>query len=327
MLAAALVAATFTVIACGGDDDGSITVYSGRSDTLVDPLIEQYDDAEVETRYAGTAELAATILEEGDNSPADVFFAQDAGSLGALAAEGMLEPLPDDILEMVAPEYRSPDGLWVGVSGRARVVVYNTDMLSPEDLPDSILDFTDPKWEGRIGWPPTNASFQSFVTALRVLEGEDVARDWLTGIVENNPSEYENNTGTVQAVADGEVEVGFVNHYYLYRFLAEEGEGFPARNYFFPSADPGGLINIAGAAVLRTSENKEEAFDFIRFLLSDEAQEYFATETFEFPMVDSVAPAEDLPPLSELAQPDIDLSDLDDLRGTVALLEETGALP
>jgi iron(III) transport system substrate-binding protein len=324
------VASAAIAMAGCGDGDESITVYSGRSETLVGPLLDQYnEEAEVEiaVRYAGTAELAATILEEGDNSPADVFFAQDAGSLGALAAEDLLEPLPDDILELVPSQYRSPAGTWVGVSGRARVVVYNTESLSPADLPASILDYTDEQWSGRIGWAPTNASFQSFVTALRVLIGEDAARDWLLGIQANDPVAFPNNTTVVQAVANGEVEVGFVNHYYLYQFLAEQGEGFGARNFFFDGQDPGGLVNVAGVAVLRTSENKEAAFDFIRFLLTEEAQEYFADETFEFPLAAGVETAVDLPPLDSLAQPDIDLSDLDDLRGTVALLEETGVLP
>jgi iron(III) transport system substrate-binding protein len=324
------VASAAIAMAGCGDGDESITVYSGRSETLVGPILDQYnEEAEVEiaVRYAGTAELAATILEEGDNSPADVFFAQDAGSLGALAAEDLLEPLPDDILELVPSQYRSPAGTWVGVSGRARVVVYNTESLSPADLPASILDYTDEQWSGRIGWAPTNASLQSFVTALRVLIGEDAARDWLLGIQANDPVAFPNNTTVVQAVANGEVEVGFVNHYYLYQFLAEQGEGFGARNFFFDGQDPGGLVNVAGVAVLRTSENKEAAFDFIRFLLTEEAQEYFADETFEFPLAAGVETAVDLPPLDSLAQPDIDLSDLDDLRGTVALLEETGVLP
>jgi iron(III) transport system substrate-binding protein len=315
--------------ACGGSDD-AITVYSGRTESLVHPILERYNEEArigIRVRYAGTPELAATILEEGDNSPADVFFAQDAGSLGALAAEDMLEPLPDDILAMVPAQFRSPEGTWVGISGRARVVVYNTGAIDREDLPDSILDYTGDEWSGRLGWAPPNASFQSFVTALRVLEGEDGAREWLEGIAANDVEDFPNNITLVQAVANGEIDVGFANHYYLYQFLAEEGEDFGARNYYFTTRDPGGLINVAGVAVLRTSENKEAAFDFVRFLLATEAQEYFANETFEFPLADGVEPFPGLPALGELAHPEIDLSDLDDLRGTVQLLEETGVLP
>lgn len=331
LLAAAL-AAMLALGACGGDgdDEDTITVYSGRTQSLVQPLLEQFNEASLihlRVRYGGTPELAATILEEGKNSPADVFFAQDAGALGALADEGMLATLPDDILAMVAPEFRSPSGTWVGVSGRARVVAYNTDELTPAELPASILDFTDAKWRGRIGWAPTNASFQSFVTGLRLLVGEDQAREWLLAIKANEPTEYPNNVTLVQAVANGEVDVGFTNHYYLYRFLEEQGESFKARNFFLRGGDPGALINVAGVAVLQTSGNKEAAFDFIRYLLAAEAQGYFARETFEYPLAGGVSVDADLPPVADLEPPDIDLSDLDDLRGTIELLQETGVLP
>lgn len=315
---------------CTSDDGDTLTVYSGRTQSLVQPLLERYNEASgvrLRVRYGGTPELAATILEEGSNSAADVFFAQDAGSLGALDDEGMLVKLPDDILAMVPPAFRSPDGTWVGVSGRARVVAYNTDVVTPEDLPRSILEYTDPQWRGRIGWAPTNASFQAFVTGLRQLVGEDAARDWLLGIKANDPVEYPNNTTLVQGVANGEVDVGFTNHYYLYRFLEEQGEGFKARNFFFTGGDPGGLINVAGVGVLATSKNQEAAFDFVRYLLSESSQQYFAEETFEYPLVPGVAVSADLPPLESLEPPEIDLSDLDDLRGTIELLQETGVLP
>jgi iron(III) transport system substrate-binding protein len=315
----------------GSDGDGgSITVYSGRSESLVQPLFDQFErdtGIKVNVRYGDTAELAATILEEGRNSPADVFFAQDAGALGAVAEEGVLAPLPETLLDRVPSPFRSRDGLWVGVSGRARVVVYNTDRLTPEELPDSILDFTDPQWKGRIGWAPTNGSFQAFVTALRLIEGEVGARAWLEGIKANGAKVYENNTAIVEAVARGEVDVGFVNHYYLYRFLAEQGEGFSARNHFLAPNDPGNLINVAGVGILETSSNKEVAERFVDYLLSAPAQRYFAEETFEYPLIEGVRPSVDLTPLSEINPPDIDLSQLSDLQGTLDLLRETGVLP
>lgn len=309
-----------------GDESGTLTVYSGRDEELVGPVIEQFEDAtgiNVEVRYGETAELAATILEEGGNSPADVFFAQDAGALGALADEGRLTEMPQRVGDLVPGEFRSPVGQWVGVSGRARTVVYNTEALSEGDLPESILDFTDPEWEGRIGWAPTNGSFQSFVTALRELRGEEAAREWLEGIDANGAQVYPKNTPIVQAVIDGEVEVGFVNHYYLLRFLAEDPAA-PAANYFLPGGDPGSLVNVAGAGVIDTSNDQDLAVEFVEFLLTRESQEYFATETFEFPLVEGVEQADGLPPISELDQPEIDLSDLDDLQGTLELLQEVG---
>lgn len=309
---------------------GQLVIYSGRSESLVDPLIQLFAETtgiEVELRYGSTAEMAATLLEEGDNSPADVFFAQDPGGLGAVAGAGLLAELPADILERVDPRFASPERNWVGISGRARVIAYNTDRLSPEELPDGLEGFTDPVWRGRIGLPPTNGSFQTMVTALRELWGEAVTREWLAGILANQPTFYENNTATVAAVGAGEVEVGFVNHYYLYRFLAEEGESFPARNYFLPDGGPGSLVMVSGAGRVASGENADNALAFLRFMLSPVAQQYFAGSTYEYPLIEGVSPAPGLTPLAQLNAVQIGLGDLADLRGTVEMLQEVGYLP
>jgi iron(III) transport system substrate-binding protein len=301
-----------------------LTVYSGRNENLVGPLLEQFEKdtgIAIQVKYGGTAEIAATILEEGANSPADVFYAQDAGALGALQAENRLAALPDAVLNAVEPRFRSPQGQWVGTSGRARVVVYNTESVKPEDLPPSILDFTDPMWKGRIGWAPTNGSFQAFVTAMRVTLGDDRTRAWLEGIKANKPMVYTSNTPTVQAAVDGEIAVGFVNHYYLFRIRAEQGN-VPAENYFPPNGDLGALINVAGASVIAGTKNQAAAEQFVAYLLAQQAQEYFATETYEYPLAHGVAAHSDLPPLAAIQTPDIDLSDLADLRGTLQLLQE-----
>jgi iron(III) transport system substrate-binding protein len=308
---------------------GSLTVYSGRSEGLVGPLIERFQSETgitTEVNYAGTTDLAATILEEGDASPADVFFAQDAGALGAVAAEGLLADLPAATLDQVDARFRSDDGQWVGLSGRARVVAYDTRVLEEAELPTSIEDFTDPAWKGKIGWAPSNASFQSFVTAYRVLEGDEAAKAWLEGIVANEPKVYENNDAVLAAIAAGEVEVGFINHYYLVNALAEQGESFPVRNHFLQSGDPGSLINVAGAGILTSAADPAAAQAFIDFMLSPESQRYFAEQTHEYPLVDGVEADPNLPPLADIASPDIDLSDLADLQGTQTLLQEAGVL-
>jgi iron(III) transport system substrate-binding protein len=326
----AIVFVLMTVTGCAGGVEpagDSLVVYSGRSESLVAPLIAQFEEAtgiEVEVRWGGTAELAATLLEEGANSPADVFFAQDPGGLGAVTE--LLAPLPGELLGQVDPRFRDPAGRWVGISGRARVVVYNT-ALSPSDLPPDLEGFTDPAWRGRLGWAPTNSSFQSMVTAMRAVWGEEKTRTWLEGILANEPIVYESNTPIVAGVGAREVDVGFVNHYYLYRFLAEEGAAFPARNYILPSGGPGALVMVAGTGRLATGKNEANALEFIRFLLSEEAQQYFASETYEYPLVEGIAPSVDLAPLDELQAPAVDLSDLADLKGTVRLLQEVGALP
>ncbi len=309
---------------------GSLVVYSGRSESLVAPIIAQFAEAsgiDVQTRYGSTPEIAAALLEEGANSPADVFFAQDPGGLGAVAAAGLLAPLPDDILNRVQPAFRAPDSDWVGISGRARVVVYNTEALTPADLPEDIGDFTDPAWSGRIGWAPSNGSFQTMVTAMRSVWGEERTAAWLTGLVANQPVAYENNTAVVAAVAAGEVEVGFVNHYYLYQFLAEQGDSFTARNYFLPGGGPGSLVMVAGAGRLVNGPNAANAEKFIEFMLSPVAQQYFAGRTYEYPLVEGVSIEPGLTPLAELNSLDIELEDLADLAGTTALLSEMGVLP
>jgi iron(III) transport system substrate-binding protein len=308
---------------------GQVTVYSGRGQDLVQPILDRFAEQtgiEVRVRYGDTAEMAAAILEEGQNTPADVYYGQDAGALGALALEGMARKIPDSSLDLVDARFKSPDGLWVGSSGRARTIIYNTDQLDEGDLPGSILDYADPQWENLLGWAPTNGSFQSWVTALRILEGDDVAREWLEDIQALNPLVYEGNTPIVNAAISGEVAAGFVNHYYLYRFEEEAGGDVGADNYFFRDGDIGGLINVAGMAILEPSRNVEQAEMLVEFLLQEEAQEYFATETFEYPLATGMAPAADVPALDELETPDIDLSNLEDLEGTLALLQEVGLI-
>lgn len=327
----AVVAILFVLIAVSppvGAQPASVTVYSGRNRELVGPLLDQFSKTagiQVRVRYGETAELAATILEEGPNSPADVYFAQDAGALGALAYTGRLRRLPDTVLQKVEARFRSVDGLWVGVSGRARVVAYNTRKISPRDLPGSFADFTDPKWRGRIGWAPTNGSFQAHVTALRLLWGNERTRRWLAGIKANGARVYRNNTAIVAGLGAGEIDVGFVNHYYVFEFLKERGEGFPVRNHMFRDSDAGNLINVAGVGIVTTSANPA-ALRLVEFLLSPEAQQYFANETFEYPLISGVRAHSLLIPLTQVQTPRIDLNHLQALEETLRLLREVGIL-
>lgn len=306
-----------------------MTVYSGRGEELVGPLLERFQEesaVEVEVRYAGSPELAATLLEEGTNTPADVFYAQDPASLGAVAKAGMLESLPENILDRVPAAFRDADGQWVGTSGRARVVVYNTENVSEEELPSDIWDLTDPKWRGRIGVAPTNGSFLTFVAALILTEGEDRAREWLEGIAANEPITFDGNSPIVAATDAGDVDLGLVNHYYLYRLEAEQGE-VTAANHFLTAGDPGSLIMTAGAGVLATSDQPEEARRLVEFLLSEEAQTYFRDETFEYPLIEVVDPAPRLPALAEIQTPDLDLSDLaDTIDQATDLVAEAGLI-
>ena len=307
---------------------GDFTLYSGRNETLVGPLIGQYAEetgVSIDTRYGGTGELAATILEEGEDTPASLFFSQDAGALGLLADEGRFETLPAELLDRVEERFRDSEGRWVGVTGRARVLAYNTDTVSEDELPESVRDLTDPAWAGRVGWAPENASFQAFITAFRLLDGDDAVRGWLEAMIANGAVNFgDSNSAIVQAIGNGEIDAGLVNHYYLYAVGREAGEGFPVANHFFAGGDPGSLINVAGIGLIEGANDENAALAFVDYLLSEEAQEYFATETFEYPLVEGVAAPEGLVPLGEIAHPDIALGDLADLRGTLDLLSDVG---
>lgn len=327
LLPIGLAAAALSATACGGDDP--VTLYSGRGEDLVQPVVDSCAAStglDIEVRYGDSAEMLLLIQEEGDNSPADVYYSQGAGFLGLLSADDGLATLDSATLDLVGDDHLiSPQADWVGVTGRARTVVYNTDLLDASDLPDSFADYTDPEWADRIGWAPTNASFQDHVTALRGLLGEEATRTWLEGIMANRPVPFAKNTNVIEAVAAGEVAVGFVNHYYLYRFLAED-PGYPVANRFYTDGDPGALVNVAGAGVLATTDDVEAATEVVRCLLSDESQRYFAETNYELPVVDGVEPWSDLPRLDSLTLPAFDLNRLADLEGTVDLLIEVGAL-
>jgi iron(III) transport system substrate-binding protein len=336
--------------ACGGGSTGSATgtdagaaptaaagseplvVYSGRSEDLVQPLIDAFTASsgiEVEVRYDGSSALAATLLEEGKNTPADIFFSQDAGALGALENAGLLDEIDAAQYDRVDPRYSSAERRWVGTSGRARVLVYNPELVAEDELPGSVLDLVDPAYKGKVAFAPTNASWQSFVTALRVTEGEDAARTFLTGFAADDPVDYERNGEIVDAVNAGQVPMGLVNHYYLYeKASASAGglEAYTARNHAFDAGDPGNLINTAGVGVL-TGKTDERTSAFVEFLLSEQAQTAFAEQTYEYPVVKGItATVEGAPPLEEVQGPDVDLSDLDTLEQTQALLREVGLL-
>lgn len=309
-------------------DQESLVLYSGRNEELIQPLIDTFSEEtgiEVEVRYGDTAELAAQILEEGEASPADVFLAQDAGALGAVAAEGLFEELDAELLEQVPEAYRDAEDQWVGLSGRVRTLIYNTDTVDAADLPESVDELTESEYSGRVGVAPTNASFQSFVTAHREIEGEEETQTFLDDLAANDPQIREGNGEIVTDVADGVIDMGLVNHYYLYSRANELGQD-PAElnvaNHLFSNGDVGSLVNVAGVGVLN-AENSA-AVSLTEFMLGTEGQTYFAEETAEYPLIEGVDGPEGMPSLEELDAPDIDLNQLDDLQTSVEIIVESG---
>ncbi len=310
--------------------DGTFTLYAGRDQELIDPLIEQFESEtgiSVDVRYAGSTELAALLLEEGDATPADVFLSQDAGALGAVAKADMFATLPQSITQTVPAGFTSTDGSWVGVTGRARVIVYDSEQLSADEVPTAVAALTDPQWSSQVGIPPTNASFQSFVTAMRVLEGEDVARAWLEDMKASDVQIYAKNTPILEAANTGEITLGLINHYYWYRMAAEVGADNMRAQLAFPEAgDAGSIVNVTGAGLLQGATEDADALQFIEYLVSEPAQQYFVDTTYEYPLIAGVAAPEGLPALESLTNPELDLSDLDSLGETTALLVEVGLL-
>lgn len=301
-------------------------MYSGRSEELVKDLFTAFTDEtgiSVDARYGDSGEMAALLMTEGTASPADVFFSQDAGALGAV--ESQLLGLPEQTLSAVDAKYASTKGKWVGVTGRVRVIVYNPK-LAPTP-PNTIDGLLDPQWSGKIGFAPTNASWQSFVTALRVLRGEEGAENWLVDFAKNKPVAYEKNSAVRDAVNSGEVSLGLVNHYYLLEKIAAEGaQAVTAKNQFMAAGDVGGLVNIAGVGILSGAPHSDAAQKFVDFLQSETAQIYFRSRTWEYILSSGAKQPEGIPSFSALQAPSIDLSDLKSIDATQELLQKVGLL-
>jgi iron(III) transport system substrate-binding protein len=326
----AVIFSLFIILPTLNSDAKELVIYSGRSKSLVEPIIKQFEKetgTKVKVRYGDTAQLAVALMEEGSKSPADLFWAQDAGALGAVNKAGLFNPLPESVWFKVPEKFRNSTGMWVATSGRARVIAYSSKRVKPEDLPKSIFELTEPKWKGKVGWAPTNASFQASVTAMRVLKGDAKTEQWLKAMKANGAKSYPKNTPIIEALAAGEIDLGLPNHYYLLRFKKTDSK-FPVEQAFFQPGDPGNLVNVAGIGLLKTGRNTKEASAFATFLLSAKAQQYFVSEVYEYPVTGEVIPNPNLVPFDQLLKrtPTLDLEKLDDLEGTLKLLRKAGIL-
>ncbi len=306
----------------------ALIVYSGRNENFVTPVVDAFTEStgiEVRVRYGdGTSDLAATLLNEGETTDADVFWAQDPAWIGAIGDAGLLTELPEDVLGLVADAYQDADGQWVGVTARSRVLIYNPDLVSEDELPESVSELVEPQWNGRVGIAPTNASFVAFVSAMELTEGPEATQAWLEGMVANGAQTYAGNGAIVEAVTSGDLDAGLVNHYYLLQAMADQGEVSGINHYFGPG-DTGSLVMATGAGVLSPSGNQEAAVEFIRYLLSTEAQEHFVVNLYEYGLIDGAPTPEGQVPLADLTGPEINLSDLaDHLESSVELIAVAG---
>jgi iron(III) transport system substrate-binding protein len=267
------------------------------------------------------------LQEEGARTRADLFWGQDAGAMGALARAGLLAKLPDSVYADLPEIYTSRAGEWVATTGRARVVAYSLDRVGADELPASVFDLVDERYRGRVGLAPTNGSFQSFVTAMRIQHGEERTLEWLRGLKANDAKVYRNNTTQISAIAEREIDFALINNYYLPRFTAND-PNYPVGQTFMSAGDLGNMVNVAGIAVLAASRNSADAVRFIEYVLAPAAQSYFTREGNEYPVRMDVTVQSDLETMDELLSraPVIDLDDLADLEGTLQLLRQAGWL-
>lgn len=305
----------------------TLTVYSGRDEEIMRPLIEKAKKdlgLNIEVRYGDSTELAIALIEEGKNSRADIFYGQDAGSLGAISREKITVTLPNQLLNKVDSRFRSSTGQWVGISGRARVIDYNTQLVKTNELPKSVMQLSDPKWRGKVGWAPTNGSFLSFVTAMRLMEGDQKTLAWLKAMKANGAKAYPKNSAIVEALGRGEIALGLVNNYYLYRFTTKNPK-FPVAIHH-TKGDAGSLINVAGLAVLKTTDQQSDAEKFVAYMLKPEIQKFITENFYEYPLLTGIPVAQKQLPLKQLQPPKLDLSNLSDLKGTMSLIQQAGLL-
>lgn len=307
----------------------TLTVYSGRSESFIQPFFDEFEfttGIEIEVRYGDSAELAAQILEEGTRSPADVFLSQDAGAIGAVAADDLLQTLRQESTSKVPSKFADPNNFWVGITGRARVVAYDPEFISAQDVPTTIDNLLQPQWRSVIGIAPANSSFQSFVTALRQIRGDEAALEWLNGLAANDPQVFEKNSQLIEAIDAKVIGLALTNHYYAYEVAESLGRVLEVENGFFASGDVGNLLNVSAFGILNSSKKSEAAYILLDYLLAAETQQKFVSETSEYALLPDQVPPRDMPKLEDLGLPNVTLGDLSDVTRTQELLVQAGLL-
>ena len=300
-----------------------LVIYSGRKEPLFIPIVKKFEEKtgiKVILHSGETPALANAILEEKTNPKADVFIAGDAGTLEKLNMENILLPNSSNLIDDLDPKFKAENGSWVSVSARARIIMYNTNLVSENDLPKSMLDLTDPKWKGQIGIQlSSNESFIAQITAMRHVMGNVATEKYLMDLKSNNPVSLKSSTDIRKAVGSGELKLGMTNHYY---YFLEKHEGSPV-GIIYPDQDSmGTTINISGAGILKGAKNLENAKLFVDFLLGKEIQKMFAELNYEMPVMEGVE-VKEARPMSQIKSIDIKLEELGkELDNTINLMEK-----
>ena len=309
---------------------GSLTIYSGQHEQTVSKLVSDFEKrtgVKVAVRSADEATLANQIIQEGSRSPADVFFAENPPALQALQERGLLAAVPAVTLSAVPRADSSAKGDWVGVSARAAALVYNTREVKAADLPTSLLDLASPKWKGKVAIAPGETDFQPLLTSIAHLRGKAAALAWIKGI-KANAKVYDDNELIVAAVNKGSVATGLVDHYYWYRLRDEVGaKSTHSKLHYFAPRDPGMLVDVSGAAILKSSKSSSEAKRFLAYLVSKPAQTIIATsESYEYPLGSGVTTHKVAVPLAKLSPANVTAAQLGDGKAALAMLQQVGLL-
>jgi iron(III) transport system substrate-binding protein len=313
--------------ACGGGGD-AITLYNGQHPQLTSAIVSAFEKKtgiHVQVRTNDGIVLADQILQEGSNSPADVYLTENSPELMMLTGHHLLAKLPASVTSQVPGRYDSPAGNWVGVALRVSALAYNPSLISPSQLPAKILDLAQPQWKGKVAIAPTDSDFVPLVGAVIATYGKQAALRWLDGL-KANAALYPDDESVVAAVNRGTEAAGIINQYYWYRLRLEAGTGGThSKLYFFPGHDAGGIENISGAAVLASSARKADAEKFVSFLVSAQAQRILAaSDDFEYPARPRIAANPQLPPLSSLHPAVINVTKLGNDLAAAALIRQAG---
>jgi iron(III) transport system substrate-binding protein len=306
-------------------DKVELTLYNGQHKEIGEAIAKAYEaktGIHVNVRKGSSNQLASQVMEEGERSPADVIYTEESPPLNNLGEKGFLAKIDDTTLAMLPKDYVAKDGSWMGVTARVRVVAYNPKLINEKDLPDSVLEFAEPQWQGKVGFVPTSGAFQEQAVAIIKLHGRDAAEEWLTGLRAFGKT-YTNNMVALKAVENGEVATVLVNNYYWFALQREKGQ-LDSKLHYFTNGDAGGLITISSAAALKSSKHPKEAQALLAYMASEEGQRVITQTTAEYPLHKGMVSDRGLKPFDELQAPNITPADIGNAEDALDLERDVG---
>ena len=307
------------------DEPVAITLYNGQHKEIGEAIAKAFEaktGIHVNVRKGSSNQLASQVMEEGDRSPADVIYTEESPPLNNLGEKGFLAPIAPSTLEMLPKEYVASNGTWMGVTARVRVVAYNPKLIEEKDLPKSVMEVSQPEWQGKVGFVPTSGAFQEQAVAIIKLHGRDAAEEWLTGLRAFGKT-YTNNMVALKAVENGEVATVLVNNYYWFALKKEKGQ-LDSRLHYFTNGDAGGLVTISAAAALKSSKHPELAQQLLAYMASEEGQRVITRTTAEYPLHKGMESDQGLKPFNELQPPNITPADLGNAEEALDMERDVG---